>query len=86
MAPLLRSCFGAIISGRWWLAMVLALGLSGCKEWQTHDDGLRDNGLSQTARSARTANKDKDKSKDKDAGCLGLSEESRQVERDLMGQ
>ena len=80
MAPLFRSCRGVFRAGRWWLAVVLALGLSGCKAWETHDEGLRDNGLSQTARKARP-----DK-KEKDMDYMGLSEESRQVERDLSGQ
>ncbi len=80
MAHLFRSCRGVFRSGRWWLAVVLTLGLSGCKAWDTRKEGLRDNGLSQAARKARP------EKQEKNIDYLGLSEKSRQVERDLSGQ
>ena len=50
--------------GRWWLGLLLvwALGLSGCKAWRDHDEGLRRNDLAEPARQIRAkteANKDK---------------------------
>ena len=80
MAPIFRSCRGLFRAGRWWLALAVALGLSGCKLWDTPKEGLRDNGLSHLARKARP------EKQEKDMDYLGLSEESRQVERDLSGQ
>ncbi len=77
MASLFHRCRGLFRAGRWWLAVLLLVGLSGCKAWETQDDGLRDNGLSSVARQARP---EKD---DKDMNYLGLSDESREIERDL---
>jgi hypothetical protein len=60
--------------------MVMLFGISGCKSWETNEEGLRDNGLSHAARKARP------EKHEKDVDYWGLSEKSRQVERDLSGQ
>jgi hypothetical protein len=82
MTRLLYYCRGQVFAAGCLLALVVALGLSGCKEWGTHEDGLRDNDLSKTARQARAEKKDPEK----DAQCWGWSDKSRQIERDLNGQ
>jgi hypothetical protein len=67
----------------WWslAAAILALGLSGCASWKSHEDGLRDNDLSQSARKARSEPDKEDK--DKKIDYWSFSEKGRQVERDL---
>ncbi|MEN6457391.1 MAG: hypothetical protein ABFC63_00465 [Thermoguttaceae bacterium] len=80
MTSQFRRCRQLLRVGRWLTVLVLVTVVLGCKEWQTHDKGLRDNGLSSTARKARA------QKEDKDAGCMGLSDESREIERDLMGR
>jgi hypothetical protein len=82
MTAFLCCCSRAFRVGRWRLAAALLLiGLSGCASWKLHDDGFRDNDLSQSARKARSEKSDKSKDKDIDYGSL--SEKGRQVERDL---
>ena len=81
MTAFLRCCSRTLRAGRWRLAIaLLTLGLSGCASWKPHEDGFRDNDLSQSARKARS---ESDRSKDKDVDYGSLSEKGRQVERDL---
>lgn len=85
-ALLLRGCGKMFRLGHWRLAAaVLALSLSGCAGWGVHDEGLRDNDLSQVARKARAGKKDSEQ-KDTDGGYLSFDEKGRQIERDLAPQ
>jgi hypothetical protein len=81
MTALLRSCSRIFRLRRWRLAAVLlVICLAGCASWKPHDDWLRDNNLSQSARKARS---EKEPDKDKDIDYWSFSEKGRQVERDL---
>jgi hypothetical protein len=83
MSVFLQRCSTAFRSGRWCLAVaaVLAFGLSGCKNWETHDDGLRHSDLSKTAHEARSKRDDGEKKKAADDPWM--SEKANQVSRDL---
>ncbi|MCE5268804.1 MAG: hypothetical protein LLG00_13065 [Planctomycetaceae bacterium] len=71
-----------LVLGRWCFALLLTVGLFGCKTWGNHDDSLRDNGLSSAARKARPEKKNEEKNGE----YWGWSDKSRQIERDLNGQ
>jgi hypothetical protein len=63
--------------------LVLALGLSGCKAWKNHDEGLRQNDLAEPARQYRSkTNADKD-SKKKAADDPWMSDKAQKIARDL---
>jgi hypothetical protein len=66
-----------------WLGLFLAatLGLAGCRQWRTHDDGLRRNDLSAPARQVR-AHEDLGKAK-KPADDPWMSPEAQRISRDL---
>jgi hypothetical protein len=67
---------------RWCLALgVLVVGLSGCKSWETQDEGLRHSDLSVTARQARSKSEKPDKQKEADDPWM--SERAKQISRDL---
>jgi hypothetical protein len=59
-------------------AAVLAFGLSGCAGWNVKDDGFTENDLSQSARKARTPEKDLD--------YWSITTKGQQIERDLHAQ
>jgi hypothetical protein len=81
MSVLLPRCRKAIRWGRWCLALgTLILGLSGCKGWETHDEGFRHSDLSATARQARSNSEKDDK---QTASDPRLSEKAKQISRDL---
>jgi hypothetical protein len=70
---------------RWWpgLLLICALGLSGCKTLGSHEDSLRDNGLSEPARQARTAADASKPKTSKAADDPWMSEEAQKISRDL---
>jgi hypothetical protein len=43
---------------RWLAVSLVVLGLSGCKSWDTPDESLRHNGLSQQVRQARASQRE----------------------------
>jgi hypothetical protein len=72
--------------GWWCLALaVLLCGLSGCKTWNTHDEGLRNPEMSEGFRKARAIKK-KDLEKDvkkKDSYDPFMSEEANEIKQNL---
>jgi len=63
-------------------AVAFLAGICGCTGWGLRDEGFRKQGdLPETARQARSENAGP--SKPHDGGYWGLSEKSRQIERDL---
>jgi hypothetical protein len=82
MSVLFQFCRKAIGFGGWCLAAaVLVFGLSGCKSWQTPDDGLRHSDLSTTARQARSSTAKPDEQKEPDDPWM--SDKAKQISRDL---
>jgi hypothetical protein len=83
MSAFLHGCGKTLRSGRWRLAaaVVIGLGLSGCKSWDVPDDGLRNGGLSDTVRQARSANADPEKKKEADDPWM--SDRANQISHDL---
>ncbi|MEN6407958.1 MAG: hypothetical protein ABFC77_16000 [Thermoguttaceae bacterium] len=72
--------FGGRLSGWRPAVLLLTVALSGCSGWGLHDEGFRKhNDLAESAQRART---DGD-AKANNVNCWGLSEKSRQIERDL---
>jgi hypothetical protein len=70
--------------GRWCLGLfvVLALALPGCKTWGQHDEGLRDNKLTEQVRQARVkAELDENGSKPSDDPWM--SEKAQKISRNL---
>ena len=77
MTSFLRSVGKFCWSGRYGLAIVLVIGLSGCQNWNMRGDGFADDDLASTARQARPQ---KDTTE-----YWGYSEKARQIERDFQG-
>jgi len=86
MASQLHNLCKAFRWGWWCLALgVLLCDLSGCKTWQTHDEGLRNDNLAIPARQARSI-RDKDAEKDPDKKSSydpWHSEEANRIMQDL---
>ena len=83
MTVFFHGCDKTLRSGRWRLAVavVVGIGLSGCKSWGPHDEGLRGNGLPETARQARSEKADPEKKKAADDPWM--SEKANQISHDL---
>ena len=60
---------------------VLIFGLSGCKDWETRDEGLRHSDLSEPARQARSKMQKPDEPKEADDPWM--SDKAKQISRDL---
>jgi hypothetical protein len=85
MTFLFHSCEKRPQLGRWSLGLilVLGLGLSGCKAWRDHGEGLRRNDLAEPARQFRSKT-DADKGgKKKAADDPWMSDEANKIARDL---
>ncbi len=84
MSVLVQHCGKALGPVAWCLACaVLVFGLSGCKDWETRDEGLRQSDLSTTARQARSNAEPPDKAKGTDADDPLMSDRAKQISRDL---